>query len=748
MKNRYFVLLITLLLLCGCKKESSIKFNENEIFVASNGGEVSMSYMLENVGGTPKLQIKCAEEWIHSYNYATSGILKFYVDKNTDSEERIAVVEVSVQGSIDRFTVIQSCGVFEINPVSVKETSAQFAIIPQDPEMTYLVANYTMEEYVNDLNSSDQALYEDVIQYYTEIAKANGKSLEEYLSSKGILSKGNRTLDYKVISPDTEYMLFAVGVNTKGEKLSGLVKKNYKTLAPEKIPVEFNVEVQPTSSYTTVRISAIDKVPYIYIVADKQTVKDNGDTPTDFVQDYVIENLMYNVIDIGMPLKEAVKNILKNENVEIDYQTKADTDYYVLVCSLSEEGAVNSELSVTEFRTPPVQMSDIKFTVDVQKVYENAADLSISVTENSPYFMMVEKEEVFEGKSDIQIINEFLEMPGLQDYINQGNLSGKAGGLYSDTDYSIYLFGYEGGTATTGLTKIPFRTLPLVSSDGMTFEFKLEEAGETDLTLSVTGTPDKALFYWTVFEASTSDDEIDRYITMTIQQYVANGIVKDRAHYMRHVGSTGYSRLKYESLMYNTEYIIVAFGVDEITGKNTTPIYKSDIMKTKSRTVNDLSIDVKFDKYFDGNEIAEMYPDFDFAKGSIMLPVEVVADPDAAGYVYQCFQGDLSNESESKVISELNYQGIDSEPTSIFYLKAGEPATIFALALDDSGNYSKMYTKVITLTKDGVSPASEFEPYISYQASRSIKTLVKKISYPKAVSEIDEIMRIHEQINK
>lgn len=164
-------------------------------------------------------------------------------------------------------------------------------------------------------------------------------------------------------------------------------------------------------------------------------------------------------------------------------------------------------------------------------------------------------------------------------------------------------------------------------------------------------------------------------------------------------------------------------------GTKATDIIFSQPVKTQPREVSDVTINIVCDKYFNGDELAELYPEYSGAKGQAAIPVRAETTGDVAGYYYMVYVGDISDpekDSDDAVIYALTNGGLTSG-TTVFYGDFGGTYTVVGVAKGSDGKYGNVYRKAITFDKAGCSPIEEFETEVT-NAPR-LKASIKKPAF-------------------
>ena len=131
----------------------------------------------------------------------------------------------------------------------------------------------------------------------------------------------------------------------------------------------------------------------------------------------------------------------------------------------------------------------------------------------------------------------------------------------------------------------------------------------------------------------------------------------------------------------------------------------------------DIEMDVVFDKYFSIDELKENYPgEFSDIPSAyeVLMPVSVVlsgSNTDGAQYRYNLYEGNHTNVINYYDMAEdILAEGCPYPSTQFYFTEGcyGTQYTIIGVVADKDGNYGKLFTKLVVLTEEGLSPAEEY----------------------------------------
>lgn len=158
-----------------------------------------------------------------------------------------------------------------------------------------------------------------------------------------------------------------------------------------------------------------------------------------------------------------------------------------------------------------------------------------------------------------------------------------------------------------------------------------------------------------------------------------------------------------------TEYVVYVFGYQ--SGVATTGLWKQTF-ETIEAEVSDVTFELSYDKWFNGDDVAKKYGDKGYANaaGYAVVPVGITTTGNVSKYYYHIFPRDFTDAdlySDDVVIDELLLSGLTS-PTPVFYLPWNTVCTVLGVAEDEDGLFGVVFRLAIKVTKDGASPVTEF----------------------------------------
>jgi hypothetical protein len=147
--------------------------------------------------------------------------------------------------------------------------------------------------------------------------------------------------------------------------------------------------------------------------------------------------------------------------------------------------------------------------------------------------------------------------------------------------------------------------------------------------------------------------------------------------------------------------------------------FVSETFTTLDKVVSSAKVEITFGDYYDGTALAELDPSkYLKCAGYVVMPYTITPNDDAMTWYTGFYQGDYTEWgcTDEDIYAELITYGYEwgSDLVSvdsyggIAVLSYDEAFTFLGIAQDWEENYGAGTLEVVTLTRDGVSPAEEF----------------------------------------
>lgn len=607
-------------------------------------------------------------------------------------------------------------GGFAFNVTDVKTTMATVEVYPADKEMTY-VAFSVAKEYMDGFESEEEFFLDD-LEYMQSMADNAGVSLSTFLSEQALRTGDSGPIEFRNLKQATDYYVYAYGLTSLGIKTTPISRQVFRTSAPGESDLTLeiiSIEVESNSAVVSVVPSDPEQPYYIGAVEMDDVHKFYGGEWPEAASLYLTD-VVWMMRNEGMSVEEMFSEISRTGSVDESFSGLfANEPYYAFACPIDIECNVVGAVTVAEFTTGSVPMSDNVITFEPSEIGVNYAYIDVIPSNDDPFVALLRPVSDYEGMSGDDIIASVMDYYGdnIVYMMNTGE------GTLSDTDleeaaeYMAFAFGLDYGQAATGLFKYEFTTLTETDPSDMTFTFKVENVFERGADVYVYPEPITGRYYWNLVEGDVSAQEAEALVISDYEYYAEIGYVTSLVEYMEMVAYTGDAYSHFGTLDSDTEYKPFAVGIYSETGKFATDVFFGETFRTKVMTYADVHVTFDAGNYYDGTDVASMYPVYYEAVGMAVLPVSVSTQGDAVNYYYHMFEGDLSDPdyiSDERITDELFPKGIKNDPYYVFLGYWGETVTLLGVAEDEAGNFGTVTRQVITFDRSGVSDITGFKP--------------------------------------
>lgn len=265
--------------------------------------------------------------------------------------------------------------------------------------------------------------------------------------------------------------------------------------------------------------------------------------------------------------------------------------------------------------------------------------------------------------------------------------------LDANTEFVLWAFGMNDEALLNTTPECCYFTTGDVAASNNEFTLSVSDLHPRKATVSVETTNDDSYIASLVtaerFEYN-SDEEIIQYIIDNFSlQYISGDM------------STVATGLKP-----STEYELLVFGCQSNAPTTGLKRYK---FTTPSVVYADLEFSLEVGNYYDGSEVAALNSNYAAFEGTVIVSVTANVDNEAVNIYYTAMNAlDFPYYQYEQLIEGLVAEGA-AEAGGNFAFEFDEPYTFFGVAEDVNGDFTEMwYSKNITFTKEGCSPAEEF----------------------------------------
>ena len=588
------------------------------------------------------------------------------------------------------------------------------------------------------------------------IADANGQDVKSEdiaaLNAKGGLGL---TLAGDVIVPSTDYTVIFKVVSAGGR--STVKSENVSTTSGDVPPSDLTfsiavTELKATSAMVTVTPSN-DTETYFFDIQPKKLIDENFADDASLIAALDETYAKYGGI-AGM--------LSQGEDGYKPTSLTAGTSYYVLAFGYNT--AATTAVTRHEFTTETAATSDLTLSIAIDTSAEPIpGGVTAAITasnDEDPYMLDFMLADEIKGMSDAEIIASVEQKYGqiiswllvTGDYATVPTDFGGELAMMPGAEYYLVAFGYDGASATTGVTKAKFTAGAGPDAAGTGFTFKVEDITSGGATVTVETTKEPVTYIWDVI-SDASYTQLGGNAEALVSHVTDMFALYGTAQYgnltpVQVIAGLGawYSGASYAygKLSSKTAYRPYAACVDLSGNVVGTPAV-GEIFTTLEAVAGSATVEAAYDKYFDGDEIVAAGVSSN-ASGKAYIPVTVTSSADAAHWYVALYTGDYTDPgavSEATIINALKSQGVKDAAKINFTCSWDTQCTFLAVAEDATGNVGEIFRLGVRFTKSGASPISELTG-ASKAAAAGVKlpvlcsSLLPGLDVPKVLRPLEE----------
>ena len=613
---------------------------------------------------------------------------------------------------------------FLLEVSDITSTSCHFSVKPSDKEMSYVVMLVEKSEF--DAFEDEYAYQDNDLEWFNTKALEEGKSLKEWL--EGFLHKGDFEADEAGLMPESEYYLYAYGLNYEGYFTTGVTKIGFST--PEIVRKEMSFEITVTDIGITqakVSVKASEKDGMFFMnVFSMQQYQEWGGDQTAFANHAAA--LVDYYATMGRTLEEIVTNLSSvGEDAVVFDGLTADTEYMAYAVGIDENFFLNTAPVIVKFTTRQAVQSENTFTIDITGTTYCSVLGTVIPSNEDPFVCAIQpKAQLDLYGSDQEIMYDLVatydKWGALADVLYTGETVDleEISSLSPETEYAVICFGWD-GAPTTPLTRAEFKTDAAGGNPrAQELTFSLSDIIHNKVTVQIT--PKLGLYYFydcmsvstlTEYLASegSEDEAVCRFIDERID-YGADFFRCTRKEYLEDMGAAiGKQKWTFTGLEEDTEYLIVAATVDMNTGKIALrKPFRSEVFRTTILIESDAAVTFLIDRYYDGTELAELDPSqFSKCRGMVMVPYKIIPNESADHWRTTFTYGEFASWAErDDILIELDYKSDNDKTVGYAVVHYDQIVSFLAIAENAEGYTGPFTIYEFKAVKGGASPAREF----------------------------------------
>lgn len=623
--------------------------------LTADAGSAELHYTIKNATKEGSITAECAESWIELKNDGESGTIRFDYDENTDREARQATILLTYPGADDVQVNVTQLGsekwILNIEVTGMTAFAADLKVTSTEAAMPYVLLNLPKSDY--DSFTSDEELTSHYIELFRSVASSYGLKLEDLLAQ--LLYVGDTEGSFDKLTPETEYVAVAFGLNLDATVTSEVFSCAYTTPAPPYYDQGVSISVKTLKpNYMEVETApGSDEYRYYADVLSQEEF--DAFTSMDEFADAIITQLqelidINNAFNIPTTWDDVTAQGYTTFNINTLFSNTAYTPFAFGISN----GYRTTDISTQNVTTPePNVTSDCTFAFETVSADPALAKVRITPSDNSEYFAIIALSSEANSMTPERYADECIVYANTYEVWNTwtGEQVLEAADLSDDTDYTIVVFGV--GDYYERNTKVNYYTLHTNKLGAVDITFDLQVTETTQSTVSYFCTPSDLEQTWAVgavrkdkHDSFASEEEFKEYLLTA-----GNGFP---------IINTGAAE---GTLMYDCEWSLLQPGdylLYAVACYNSNSSYTilSDLtylpFTIEERTFSDASTEIELIVY-DGDDLVAYDPvTFPAADYAGMAAIDIVVTPAAscASY-YVCAQNRPADAMESLFIDTL-----------------------------------------------------------------------------------------------
>ena len=719
------------MLLVSCEKEpvaetSNITIYVDELEAKPEGDSLRVNFSIAQPIEGVSLDVKCDAGWVR-VDVVAASFFDITVAQNSSAEERTATLDL-VYGNEHKSLILRQqpwVAPIAVEVVDVEATAVTFSVETLDDQTTW-IGQVVDKVWFEEMTEED--IFNEDMRYYNTMAEERGVSLEEYLAT--VLSKGSHSnIRMAGLDPEWEYVVYVYGMTPAGERTTAIYAKAFTTEAPYQgndVTFDFDITVERAIAHIAITPSH-EGVAYYNNLITYEDFETLYGKDINVAADAVIADMIEDYAAWDYTLAETFEYNTDYLATSYEFEGMANTKYIAFAFKWNEQCERLSEVSFEEFEIGTIEPSDNKLSMEISDVTQSTFYVEVTTTNDDPYAIFaIPTKEIGKMRDDAEIFNYILSNYGtsyLYNYIFNGNIEGTFSGMEADTEYAVLLFGYEAGTLTTKITRENITTLKAGDIDACIYDIEISDIDDREARVTINPSDYSIWYYWNVFEADATEEEVKAYIESTLNGYYYG----DYWEFSYYELAQGKVESRLSQLTPNTDYkiVIVPMHADRFIYMGS--MREGGYFTTNEAIIADISIWAGFDAYYDGDEVYAINPQyFSNYQGQVILPMSVEIDGEYGGYLYTIFtyqEGleDPEQFSDDTLINNLYNVGASWSP-AYFRGQWDVEMMIAAVAFDKAGNPSPVYRERFICTREGAGDAQEFVDYYLGEITRSMIT--------------------------
>ena len=273
--------------------------------------------------------------------------------------------------------------------------------------------------------------------------------------------------EYYNLRWDTDYVMYAFGMNDDGFQTANVVTVEFRTATPVASENTFVVEIgELTASTVAFNVTASNNDPYFLTIQDKRYVDRFGEGKNESWEDMIWDLTFVKTDEQIMDYIFSGSQSLTND----DINKKVDSfhEYQVVIWGFSN--GPTTEVYVSEAFNPVDPVVELSLYLDILDGTSETITCDVTAnTDEVAYYLGYATAEQFGEDEGLTYLSTIYDAITVEDLF-YGSGSYFIDGLAPDTEYYVFAFGYdfEAGEPITDLVYKRERTMPLATGEVFT----------------------------------------------------------------------------------------------------------------------------------------------------------------------------------------------------------------------------------------------------------------------------------------
>lgn len=474
---------------------TSLTLEQTALSVPAEGGHFTVAYTLEGAVEGAELKVMLQDDsWIKNLDSSVEGVISFDVKASYEAEPRSCRMELIYPGLYPNpeLSITQAKGMepsFTFQVKRVMSNTILMDVLPKDKEQPYVFLlgkkKYMVEE---NLLEDDAAQVASDLEMIGDFGAAFGGSLQEVIGA--FMYEGDQlSYAWNGVDRNTEYVAYAYGFDVDTlQPTTEVCRVEITTLNVQDYIVDFDLEVEVNGPNVAFNITPQGYDGYyffgVFAAADCPPGTDETKVRSYCEAAWEEQKALYS------PFFESTEEGLHFIFNELAYHgpyrfetdLSANTEYVLWAFAMNDEALMNSSPVLKYFETGDPLASQNQFEVLITDIKARKATITVRPSNKDPYVAAIVTSERFAGMDDAKIMAEICTW----DYsIAEGEFTTTVSNLSPATGYEILVFGINGGSPSTGLTRKKFTTEEATPSQALfrlTYDtfYDLEEVAAID----------------------------------------------------------------------------------------------------------------------------------------------------------------------------------------------------------------------------------------------------------------------------